>query len=191
MKEELGRSIQPYSEEMSRQDALDTASYFFDDFEDADQLMFHAGKSEAENSERLELAEQTAFLMYSAGHNPQIYAHEYHEDLIEESEVLHKDIVNFVDPETTAQEMHKMLEDDPNAKRVYATNEYHVDGVEQIAQKLDDNNYLVLGYGDEPEMRLGEAARMTRNGLFTPRYNGEDRIEKIGKKALKYIKSKF
>jgi len=145
VKSELGNATAPYVE-------LDetTSREVFEDYveetalEEASKVILHGGPSEEESMTRYDLLETTAFYLQAKGSNPEIYIPDIFEDNVEESEVLHKDSVNFIQPEVTEDEITESCLENKNGSRIHITSDYHAEGVYNLNKAFDDNDFSVL-----------------------------------------------
>jgi len=148
-KAELGRSIHPYTNEDTKLDD-ESAIKLFENFkydtglEDVAKAILHASPSKEENDLRYDLFETAIFYLHSKNNNPDIYVPKVFKNNVEESEIIHPDSVNFIEPEITEDEINLPYQNKSQNKRLQVTSDYHADSVDKLNKEFDEDEYIIL-----------------------------------------------
>lgn len=93
---------------------------------------------------RYDLFEKTAFYLQASGKNPEIFAPSKFRDNIESSEAIHKESINYIEPEITEDELSEPYTKFKGEGRIHITADYHAEGADHLSTMFDNDDFVVL-----------------------------------------------
>lgn len=169
VEQDIGRGIHPYVR-LPDGEAGEAAEYFLEDlgYLNSDNIVFHGAPTDEEDWQRFEMLERVAFKLYAEGENPTINFPEDQRSKVENSEVLHADVVNYLSPSNTEDDISQSEE----GTRIHITSDYHAEAVDQLSMMYDSEDYIVVSAETDPTLgqEMKEVVRNFYNQMIDPRF---------------------